>query len=466
MLDNIADSTAREGTRHVGGTKHPGTAGGAARTRRWMLATSATIAGALASACGTTTSSAPATQSGSLTGKLRFMTRSTATENPTRDAAIAAFKKKHPNLTIEGEGAENMRTSLTAQGAAGDFPDVLAAWDFLFVYTRGGHVQPLDDLVKRDKAYKLDAYDKEAVDYYRDTTQGNPLYALPAVINSYLIFYNRELFQKNNVKLPAEGWTWDDLTAAAQRLTSGDGDSKVYGAANYVGGASWWSAVWQNGAEVITPDRKKITLDQPAGVEAIEWIANQILRSQVHPTPAYLREKQLNARQLFLAGRVAMLPDHTNSTPGALANASFDWDVAPMPRNKRHQTRTYSQGYAMGKASKNADAAWEFTKVLSGEESLRIHAQQGIQFPAHQKLAESLQWTQGRPPKTPKIMVDTLKYGRLDYFTHWTGNAESALNNTLATVWSGEQAPRAAVRLAQEAAQVALDKAMEEPLWK
>lgn len=467
---NVDTQQTEAGGSTLAGTRWATRWAGSTRRRVTGVLALGTAMGALATlsaACGGPEATAPAAPAGGLKGTLRFMTRHTEVENAAREATIVAFKKKQPNVVIEGEGAQNMRQSLTAQGAAGDFPDVLAAWDFLFPYVRGGHVQALDDLVKRDRSYKLEAYNKEATDFYRDITPGNPLYALPAIVNSYCVFYNRDLFKQHNVKLPADGWTWDDYLAAAQKLTSGDGDSRVFGSANYTNSVSWWSAIWQNGADVLTPDRRKATIDQPAAVEALEWVANQVHRLQVHPTPAYLKDKQMNNNQLFLAGRIAMMPSYTNSTPGNLATAAFDWDVAPMPQRKKASTRLYSQGYAMGKASKSADAAWEFLKFLSSEESLLLHAQQGIQFPALTKLAESLTWVQpGKPPKTPKIMVDTLKYGRRDYFTHWTGTAESAMNQEIGAIWSGEAAPRAAARLAQEQMQAALDKALEDPLWK
>jgi ABC-type glycerol-3-phosphate transport system substrate-binding protein len=120
----------------------------------------------------------------------------------------------------------------------------------------------------------------------------------------------------------------------------------------------------------------------------------------------------------------------------------------------------------MGKTTKAQEAAWEFLKFLSSEEGLLVQASFGMQMPAHLRLAESLKWVQqGRPPKTPKIMVEGLKYARPDYFTHWTGPAENALVRAINAIWAGETSPQAGARQAQDEAQAALDKAVQDPLW-
>ena len=65
----------------------------------------------------------------------------------------------------------------------------------------------------------------------REPYQTGPLYALPYVGNSQLLFYRKDLFAKHNLKEPA---TWNDALAAAkiiseQETNGAPGGGKVYG---------------------------------------------------------------------------------------------------------------------------------------------------------------------------------------------------------------------------------------------
>ena len=42
-----------------------------------------------------------------------------------------------------------------------------------------------------------------------------------------ILYYNKDLFDKAGVKYPDENWTWDDLLAAAEKLTVKDASGKV-----------------------------------------------------------------------------------------------------------------------------------------------------------------------------------------------------------------------------------------------
>lgn len=54
-------------------------------------------------------------------------------------------------------------------------------------------------------------------------------YALPYSMATYGLYYNKAMFDKAGVPYPTDDWTWDDLRAAALKLTSGSGASKTYG---------------------------------------------------------------------------------------------------------------------------------------------------------------------------------------------------------------------------------------------
>src|SRR5205807_9209388 len=97
----------------------------------------------------------------------------------------------------------------------------------------------------------------------------------------------------------------------------------------------WGSIVASNGGTWLDATAHRATFDAPA-VEALQWIADAIHVHHVAPDP--LEQQQLTRageRDPFLAGDVALLPTGTWEIPAALAQATFRWDVLPLPRAPR-----------------------------------------------------------------------------------------------------------------------------------
>jgi ABC-type glycerol-3-phosphate transport system substrate-binding protein len=100
------------------------------------------------------------------------------------------------------------------------FERLAVAADTFVGYTR---FQPADwhflsDLSPfvNDPSFPADDFYPGALDHFR--WQGG-IYGLPAEIRPFLIFYDRELFDRAGVSHPYVGWTWDDLAQAAAQLT-------------------------------------------------------------------------------------------------------------------------------------------------------------------------------------------------------------------------------------------------------
>ena len=59
---------------------------------------------------------------------------------------------------------------------------------------------------------------------------GDQIYGLPTIYsNNRWMMVNVDLFDKANLKIPYDGWTYDEFLEAAQKLTSGEGLEKTYG---------------------------------------------------------------------------------------------------------------------------------------------------------------------------------------------------------------------------------------------
>jgi multiple sugar transport system substrate-binding protein len=146
--------------------------------------------------------------------------------NPERDkrtfAVIDIFNKKNPGIVVEGEtlGFNDYFTKLTTQIAGGNMPDVIQqGYGVMLEYVDKGTLKPLDEAVA---AGKIDTskIDKSAID--AGTFRGK-FYGLSIGANSMATLYNQRLFQEAGIDVDPITWTYDDLKAAALKISEKGG---------------------------------------------------------------------------------------------------------------------------------------------------------------------------------------------------------------------------------------------------
>lgn len=216
-------------------------------------------------------------------------------------------------------------------------------------------------------------------------------------------------------------------------------------------GDSWPSVLWQNGADILNKDRNAVTVDRQEAIEAFSWIADQIQKTRLHAAPADLAGR--SAEQLFLDGRVAMLPIYSSRAGTIAKGAQFEVEAVHLPAGKQRVTRTACGGVAMNKGTKLPDASWEFLKYIAGEEFQWSMARVGgIIFPGHKKVANSPElFATGQFPKNSKVVVDAIAYARIEPYTVRYLDIKAALTAELDKVWRGESNVRDAMTRAKGA---------------
>jgi len=125
------------------------------------------------------------------------------------------FHAAHPNVTVELKeyDAANYDTQLTADLAAGSAPDVvtLKVLKTFLTYQGGKQLLDISDVAK-GLSDKVSGADNYVVD--------GKTYAIPYRQDSWLLYYNKDLFDKAGVATPDGTWTWDDYADAAKELTT------------------------------------------------------------------------------------------------------------------------------------------------------------------------------------------------------------------------------------------------------
>ncbi|WP_195891897.1 ABC transporter substrate-binding protein [Neobacillus dielmonensis] len=127
------------------------------------------------------------------------------------EKAIKKFQAKHPEISIDFQPYESTEynTILSNALVSGDGPDILQLRPYSGAKTiaDSNYLLPLDDLKE------IGNINQE----YLEAAKGSDgkVYGVPLSLNSGVIFYNKEIFDKQGIKVPK---TWDEFLAVCEKL--------------------------------------------------------------------------------------------------------------------------------------------------------------------------------------------------------------------------------------------------------
>src|SRR5581483_12441131 len=214
---------------------------------------------------------------------LRWVVNSQERDQVFARAAQQAFELEHPGIRIqfiktnEGRKVETMI-------AGGDAPDIINfGIDRLHYFVQSGVVRDLGPMMTAADRADLRSFFPVTMQPFRN---GEHLYAIPWGYVPFILFYNRNLFDKYGVPYPSDSWTWRDYRRAAIRLThdlDGDGIPDEFGAsfAQWQDGYDCW--IYQNGGRVLGT-AGRATFDDPKVVQAVAFLHQLTRADRVMPT--------------------------------------------------------------------------------------------------------------------------------------------------------------------------------------
>lgn len=249
------------------------------------------------------------------------------------------------------------------------------------------------------------------------------------------MFYNLDMFDNAGVAYPAPGWTYDDMVEKARRLTidrDGDGVTDQYG---IYGLTAWFlrpNIVWSHGGEILNADGTQFALHEPAGANAMQWVADLINERGVVTT---------NWANRFDAGNSAMeMVNFWHIINNQ--NNPWRWDATMLPAGPEGTViRTATGGHGILSGSRHQDAAWEVIKHLSSAEAQLLLAQNGVIIPARRTAATAPEFLAGVPANR-MAFIDAMQYGRPDNVPE---AVNAAIDGALAPVWTGAMPARTAL---------------------
>jgi len=263
------------------------------------------------------------------------------------------FEKEHPEITVKliRDNDSSYYDKLTTQITGGKGPDVVRvepprASQFI----AAGWALPLGDAAGSASDYFASSLES--------VTQDGELYGVPVDVSALALFYRTDLFEAAGIDGPPA--TWDEFTADAEKLTSGD----VHGVGLFGGwgGFEFYPWLWQSGAEVMNADQTEAVFNTPDAVRALQlWVDLQ--KSAMPAGMATATEDDLKGP--FVSGTLAMMTSGPWMIP-SLADAGIDgkWAVAPLPADKEAATVLGGLDLLILKNTEHADAAKTFVSWL------------------------------------------------------------------------------------------------------
>lgn len=318
---------------------------------------------------------------------------------------IAAFEKENPKIKVKYETClyDDYFTKLQTLAASKTLPDVFEINYENFVnYASKGSLLDLSGVISNDKSFDPSVYDKTSYDAYK--YQGKQ-YGLVEKFSTCLLFYNKDLFDKAGVAYPNENWTWQDELAAAQKLT--DTKKGIWGTYSPIQFYEFYKTIAQNGGSMFSDDMKTVTINSKQNVETLQWMIDKINKYHVTPTDAEMSGQK--NEDMFKAGKIAMLRTGTWMF-SYFKDAPFKWDVTLEPGNTQKAHHFFSEGVAISKDTKQAEAAWKWAKFFtSNKDCVETRVETGWDLPAVSDSAVYDSFLKQTPPDNRKAVLNALK---------------------------------------------------------
>lgn len=367
--------------------------------------------------------------------EVTFLDWESSLEGLPTETVLKNFQAKSTNikLTVDTLGQnyeEKMRTLL----AAGTPYDIHRVNDD---YVRGNGTKGLmTDLMpyyKRDKVKREDLWEF----IYDFPIHEGKSWAWATGNQPRVLFVNKTLFQNKGVQAPLfdrwdppTGWSWEDMVAAAQKLTDmSNPDRPTFGVNLYEDTGYEQTFLVNFGVEdgIYSKDGKRWTMATPQGIEAMQQIIDLHCRLRVQ-RPFNHREggSGVGGGALFIQGRLAM----HYGTMTAMRNfrrdiKDFDWDIAPVPKKIRRVTEGSLICYCVPKESRSTASAWQVLQHMTSEESGKVYADQQFYIPANKAASQKyIVAKPGEKPERVKLFVESMtQYNTLPNFTSNTERA-------------------------------------------
>lgn len=323
-----------------------------------------------------------------------------------KNAALEEGEEPLKKIKINVSVISSYETQFNSIIASRNVPDVFLVPDGNFgQWVQTGVMLDLTDYIERSELIDLEKVWPSAIDRYRyngRTMGSGSVYCMPKDVTPYVMYYNKDMFDEYGVPYPDGGTPWtpeealeywsmfgysrpESMGGSTVYVSSKTGETKirdghVYGVAKIYPE----SFIWSNGADYLSQDRTDVLIDSPEFIEVYDYIQTSTMDYCVTPTSAIL--STTSEKTLFLNGEAACYIEGRSVTSDLRKQATFDWDIAPIPAfgaDPDCNGWSGSVGYAVYKETPYPDIAYRLAEYFTSVEGQLIMTESGFSIPLY-----------------------------------------------------------------------------------
>ena len=278
------------------------------------------------------------------------------TANDSINASIAEFEKANPDIKVKRTtfAFADLSKSILQGSVGGQVPDV-AVVDVVDNQNFAS-LGMLKDL-SNDGINKSDFFEGP----WSSVVYDGKTYGIPLNSNNLALYYNKQMLKDAGVEVPTD---WASLKDVAKKTTKGDVKGLAISAVKSESATfQVLPFVWQTGG-----DLKDYAT---SGATALAYLRGLIDDGSM--SEAVSNYTQEDARTQFITGKSAMMINGPWELSTLAKDAQFDWDVAPLPKDKRAATSMGGENVVVMNGAKQSDAAVKLAKYLTSAEGAKIY---------------------------------------------------------------------------------------------
>lgn len=377
---------------------------------------------------------------------------------PVHDELIKRFNESQDEIYVEDLGISffDFLSKMDTAIPAGTGPDV-AFMDLTESLRRAeaGVIVNLTPYIERDNVdmNKFYSWTHDAGTYNGDW------YGLPYSGGGRFLVYNKDMFEEAGLDPEQPPKTLAELEEYADKLTklTDDGEIEVLGFHPSLGNVSFRDYVLNRG-DVFFDEEHTPLINSPENVETLEWYVNMTNKYGAKQVQSLKAASSTTGIDPFLAGFVAMEVNVVDFYK-KLSESDINYGVAPMPGINEGEYATQGGSFDLeifdhGDQDK-IEAAWEFLKFMTGEESQQYWAVENKWPSTNQKAMESSEEIKSDP--VWQVILETMEATKVTKYESTAPNWWNLLAPELEAAQLEQKTPQQALDDAQSAIETAIE---------
>lgn len=364
------------------------------------------------------------------------------------NGVIKAFEAKNPHVKIQWTDLPfgSIQDKLLSAIAADESPDLVNLnTDIALQIASKGGLTNLDEFVTAEQ--KAVYFEK----LYQSAQYQGKTYALPWYASGHVMFINTEIVKKAGLDPAKPPQTWDELAAWAKTI------KEKTGITAFIPEGSM-NRLFQDGVQILSPDKTKATFNTPDGVAAVKWYAD-LFQNNIVPKD-FLTKSYAEALNQYMGGQMAFVltgPQFLKRVQEQSPEIYKVTDVAPYPMGKQRVDQVPLMNVVVPKLAKNKKEAVDFGLFLTNDENQLAFAKIVSILPSTKKAAaDEFFKAKGNSieDKAKEITVKQLEHGY--DLALGVGPKQSEISKAISDAFqaaaTGKQTPEEALKEAEKKA--------------